>query len=260
MKINSKQYWFVLIFLLAALTAGCAAAPDATSLADVPAPQASSPAVGATPTSPDTDAIETESPIGSTTAGDALSAALASFSAPVQAAGDVLVLTGQVLDTRGEPIPEARVEIWQTDASGVYDHPGDSGTASRDPDFQFYGSSPVDEQGYYRFRTIVPGAYGGRPPHIHVKIFRGNEELLTTQFYFAGDFPNIPAEDPSSLLLLDPQPLTSVEGETVLAAYREVVINLGRGGALTPTPPQAEGPYYPVAEVEAFDADLAVTE
>lgn len=260
MRINGRRYWFVLIFLLVVLTAGCASAPDSTSLAETPVPQDSLPTAGVSPASPDAEAVETESPGQPAAAGEALTAALDSFSAPVQARGEVLVLTGQVLDTRGAAIPGARVEIWQTDASGVYDHPGDPGTASRDPEFQFYGSSTVDERGYFRFRTIVPGAYGGRPPHIHVKVFRGDEEMLTTQFYFVKDFPNVPAGDPAQLLLLELQTVAAAEGQTGQAAYRDLIVDLGSGGELTPTPPQAEGPYYPVAEVTNFDPDLAISE
>ena len=38
----------------------------------------------------------------------------------------------------------------------------------------------------FAFNTIVPVAYGGRPPHIHVKIWRDGGELLTTQVYLRG--------------------------------------------------------------------------
>jgi protocatechuate 3,4-dioxygenase beta subunit len=39
------------------------------------------------------------------------------------------------------------------------------------------------------FRTIKPAIYPGRTPHIHVKVFDGNHERLTTQFYIKND-PN----------------------------------------------------------------------
>lgn len=32
--------------------------------------------------------------------------------------------------------------------------------------------------------------YTGRPPHIHVKLWRGNQELLTTQLYLKGQTGN----------------------------------------------------------------------
>jgi protocatechuate 3,4-dioxygenase beta subunit len=41
--------------------------------------------------------------------------------------------------------------------------------------------------GEYYFRTIKPVPYPGRTPHIHFKIRRGEQELLTTQCYVQGD-------------------------------------------------------------------------
>jgi protocatechuate 3,4-dioxygenase beta subunit len=40
--------------------------------------------------------------------------------------------------------------------------------------------------GEYYFRTIKPVPYPGRTPHIHVKVKRGDRELLTTQCYIKG--------------------------------------------------------------------------
>ena len=79
----------------------------------------------------------------------------------------------------------AQVEIWQCDHQGRYHHPGDGGRA--DPHFQGFGRVRVGADGRYRFRTIRPVAYGGRTPHIHVKVKLGARELLTTQLYVEGD-------------------------------------------------------------------------
>lgn len=94
-------------------------------------------------------------------------------------------LTGQVLDIDGKPVKGASVEIWQCDHAGHYDHPGDG--SRMDPAFQGFGRTAVDASGAYRFRTIRPVAYGGRTPHIHVKVKLGRRELLTTQLYVAGE-------------------------------------------------------------------------
>lgn len=102
------------------------------------------------------------------------------------ASGDLLLLSGSVLTTDGQPIANAVVEIWQTDASGAYMHPNDPATASRDMDFQFYGESVTGEDGSYSFRTILPGQYEPRPRHIHFKVKLNREELLTSQLYFEG--------------------------------------------------------------------------
>ena len=92
---------------------------------------------------------------------------------------------GTVTDLQGKPVAGAQVEIWQCDEAGHYHHPGDGGKA--DPAFQGFGRVTVGANGQYRFRTIRPVAYGGRSPHIHVKVRLGSRELLTTQLYVAGD-------------------------------------------------------------------------
>jgi protocatechuate 3,4-dioxygenase beta subunit len=94
-------------------------------------------------------------------------------------------LEGRVVDTAGRAVSGAVVEIWQCDVDGHYHHPGDGGRA--DPAFQGFGRVAVGADGSYRFRTIRPVAYGGRTPHIHLKVRLGNRELLTTQVYVEGD-------------------------------------------------------------------------
>jgi protocatechuate 3,4-dioxygenase beta subunit len=107
------------------------------------------------------------------------------------AAGEPLLLDGQLLTVDGEPVEGAVVEIWQTDDAGVYLHPQDPGFAARDTSFQGYGESVTDEAGAWSFRTILPEVYGGRPRHIHAKVRIEGETVLTTQIYFSGgDIPN----------------------------------------------------------------------
>ena len=100
-----------------------------------------------------------------------------------RAGGEVVMLTGRVLDNTGNPIVGARVEIWQCDVNGRYLHRGDSGWNSRDPAFQGFGHDLSASDGSYSFRTIKPVPYTGRTPHIHVKVLLNNRERLTTQFY-----------------------------------------------------------------------------
>ena len=101
-----------------------------------------------------------------------------------QAGGVPMHLTGRVLDAQGNPVAGARVEIWQCDANGRYLHTGDRQTTPRDPGFQGFGHVVTESDGAYAFRTIVPVAYPGRTPHVHVKVRHGGAEL-TTQFYLA---------------------------------------------------------------------------
>ncbi len=102
------------------------------------------------------------------------------------AKGQIAHISGRILDVNGKPIEGARVEIWQANAHGRYAHPRDRSEAPLDPDFQGYGIELTDAQGRYRFKTIKPGAYEARTPHIHVDIATPNRKL-TTQMYFPGE-------------------------------------------------------------------------
>jgi protocatechuate 3,4-dioxygenase, beta subunit len=106
------------------------------------------------------------------------------------ALGEVTHLTGKVLSQAGEPIKGATVEIWQVDHKGVYLHSADSGRRQRDTNFQGFGRFTTGSSGEYRFRTIKPVPYPGRCPHIHVKVKKGDRELLTTQIFIAGNPQN----------------------------------------------------------------------
>lgn len=99
--------------------------------------------------------------------------------------GQAALLEGTLSDTAGRAVAGATVEIWQCDPDGHYHHPGDGGRA--DPGFQGFGRVAVGADGRYRFRTIRPAPYGGRTPHIHLKVKLGVHELLTTQVYVQGD-------------------------------------------------------------------------
>lgn len=99
--------------------------------------------------------------------------------------GQSAIVGGTLTDLDGRPLRGGVVEIWQCDADGVYNHPGDP--RRHDPSFQGFGRTTVDAEGRWRFRTLRPVAYTGRTPHIHVKVRLGTRELLTTQLYVAGD-------------------------------------------------------------------------
>ena len=100
------------------------------------------------------------------------------------AGGDVLNLSGRVVNTSGEPQGGLIIEIWQTDPHGRYKHPDDSTPGERDPNFQYWGAAVTGSDGSYSFKTIVPGAYYPRPAHIHYKVLRDNKLILTSQIYF----------------------------------------------------------------------------
>jgi protocatechuate 3,4-dioxygenase beta subunit len=107
-----------------------------------------------------------------------------------RAMGTLLHLQGRVLDASGRPISGARIEIWQCDAQGIYDHPRQPGRDRRDSAFQGFGQMVVDAEGRYSFRTLKPVAYPGRTPHIHLKAATAAGRQLTSQFYIAGEPQN----------------------------------------------------------------------
>ena len=107
-----------------------------------------------------------------------------------EAGGDILHLAGRLMDTAARPLADARVEIWQCDANGVYLHPGDRRLSSRDTGFQGFGHATTDIAGRFAFRTIVPVPYTGRTPHIHVKVRVEGKARLTTQLFIKGHRQN----------------------------------------------------------------------
>lgn len=109
--------------------------------------------------------------------------------------GERIILHGRVLDENATPVPNTLVELWQANAGGRYRHKKDMYLAPIDPNFGGCGRTLTDENGYYFFRTVKPGAYpwrndinSWRPAHIHLSIFgTAFAQRLITQLYFEGD-------------------------------------------------------------------------
>ena len=118
------------------------------------------------------------------------------FAKPGESAiGERIIVHGRVLDERGKGVGGALVEFWQANAGGRYRHKKETYLAAIDPNFGGCGRCLTNEEGYYRFRTVRPGAYpwpngvnDWRPAHIHFSIFgHGFAQRLITQMYFEGD-------------------------------------------------------------------------
>lgn len=109
--------------------------------------------------------------------------------------GERTIVHGRVLDGGGRGVPRTLVEIWQANAGGRYRHVNDRYLAPIDPNFGGCGRTITDDEGYYSFRTVKPGAYpfrnyvnSWRPAHIHFSVFgTGFVQRLITQMYFEGD-------------------------------------------------------------------------
>jgi protocatechuate 3,4-dioxygenase, beta subunit len=109
--------------------------------------------------------------------------------------GERITVGGRVLDDNGRSVPHTMIEIWQANAAGRYCHDRDNHPAPLDPNFSGAGRALTDENGFYRFTTIKPGAYpwenhenAWRPAHIHFSLFGpAFATRLITQMYFPGD-------------------------------------------------------------------------
>ena len=87
--------------------------------------------------------------------------------------GPRIRLQCRVIDSNGQPVPDAMIELWQADAEGHYTHPDDPHPNSA---FGGFGRLATNPEGVCIFETIRPGrvpASDGRlqAPHISVLVF-----------------------------------------------------------------------------------------
>lgn len=114
--------------------------------------------------------------------------------------GPEIVIFGQVTDAEGRGVPGAEIDVWQTDAHGLYD------LQAHDPSvMDMRGRLRCDDQGRFHFRTVKPlgymipmdgpvgelvrrqGRHGYRPAHIHFLIAAPDYRELVTALYLAED-------------------------------------------------------------------------
>jgi protocatechuate 3,4-dioxygenase beta subunit len=114
--------------------------------------------------------------------------------------GPELVLYGEVKDAAGNPIPHAAMDVWQTNAEGLYD------LQAHDPaEMDMRGRLRCDERGRYVLRTEKPIGYsipmdgpvgrmveaqarhGFRPAHIHILVAAPGHRDLVTALYLSDD-------------------------------------------------------------------------
>ena len=114
--------------------------------------------------------------------------------------GPQICIYGQVVDSTGKGIPNASIEIWQTDDEGVYD------LQRNDPSvMDLRGWYHADAEGKYYLRTVRPlgylipmdgpvgdmiraqGRHGFRPAHIHFLIGAPGYRELVTALYLRSD-------------------------------------------------------------------------
>jgi len=97
--------------------------------------------------------------------------------------GDRLSLDFVVRNSRGEAVPNTKVEVWMSDEHGDYDNDSEG--------FHGRGWQTTREAGQVGFQSLRPGNYAIpgeiRPAHIHVKLEAPGHKPLVTQLYFKDD-------------------------------------------------------------------------
>lgn len=97
-------------------------------------------------------------------------------------------LHGDVLDGRGQPVPDAILELWQAAPDGSV--PQVPGSLKRDGwTFTGWGRASTDDAGHYSFTTLRPGPTDeGKAPFFAVTVFaRGLLNRLFTRAYLPED-------------------------------------------------------------------------
>jgi protocatechuate 3,4-dioxygenase beta subunit len=130
------------------------------------------------------------------------------------------VVTGTVRSVDGTPIGAATIDVWQSNADGLYDLQVAGLTEPR-----WRGVLSAATDGAYCFETVVPrpyevkkdgpvgallerlGRHHFRPAHIHCKVRADGYQLLTTMMFIDGDpwlgNDTIGADKPALIVKLD---------------------------------------------------------
>jgi len=146
--------------------------------------------------------------------------------------GEPCWVEGTVSGTDDEPVPGARIEVWEADASGLYDvQYGDDRTATR-------GHMFTDDQGRYQFWALTPTPYPipndgpvgkllaavNRSPmrasHLHFMVSANGKRTLVTHIFVRGD--------------------EQLSRDAVFGVKESLVMDFERNRAGTPTPDRRE--------------------
>ncbi|MDP9812061.1 catechol 1,2-dioxygenase [Rhizobium tibeticum] len=115
--------------------------------------------------------------------------------------GEDMVIEGRILDTDGQPITDALIDVWQANDEGFYDVQ----QKGIQPDFNLRGVFRTGPDGRYWFRAVKPkyypipddgpvgqllkelGRHPYRPAHLHYIIKADGFETLTTHIFDPDD-------------------------------------------------------------------------
>jgi len=132
------------------------------------------------------------------------------------AKGEIIEISGQVVDQDLNPIEDVTIDLWQANSFGKYHHAHDTSEAPIDEYFQSWAIIQSGTQGQFKFKTVIPGAYPlnspqQRTPHIHLKVGKHGYVPLLTQMYF----PNQPLNEKDGMFKRK-----SVEEQAMMTAKR----------------------------------------
>lgn len=122
--------------------------------------------------------------------------------------GQRLHILGRVTSTDGRPIAGAELNIWQADGAGSYHED------------RYRALLRTEEDGGYRFSTVLPGQYYSNK-HIHMVVTHRAHHRLPTHILFKGD-PQLDQVVDSDLAIDVEE--ARVDGETVLFGRFDVVM------------------------------------
>ncbi len=114
--------------------------------------------------------------------------------------GEPTFVRGKIVDTAGQPVANATIDVWQTDGEGFYDVQRPNREQMR-----VRGTFTSDAQGRFHFRTVKPvsypiptdgpvgkmlmrlGRHPYRPAHIHFILSAPGYERVVTHLFADGD-------------------------------------------------------------------------
>ena len=112
--------------------------------------------------------------------------------------GEDVYVTGRVLSTDGQPIPNAALDIWQAKADGIYD-------LQTEGEFELRGRVRANEKGEYALKSYKPkfysvpmdgpvgdlvrgtGNHHMRPAHMHAIVSAPGYQQVITHVFVEGD-------------------------------------------------------------------------
>lgn len=114
-------------------------------------------------------------------------------------AGEPLFIRARVLDTCGEPVAGARIQILHANQDGAHE-----------PD-RWRADLTSDERGAFQLVTVNPGYTGGIPRHIHFVITHPRHRQLVTRLFFKDD-PSIDGTTEELAMVLEEVPRGDATG------------------------------------------------